>query len=115
MKRGRKMKLHEIRLRVLLFQENGMWIAQCLDYDFAVQGLSTRIALDAFERLIVGQITLDIENQLEPLQDIAQAPREYFDQFEKAYQLEAKRSFQPPQDILQMPSHAPEADLRIYA
>jgi hypothetical protein len=73
---------NEIRLRILLFQENSMWIAQCLDHDFATQGHSTRIALDALERLINGQIDLDIENQLEPLQDIPQAPKEYFDQFE---------------------------------
>jgi hypothetical protein len=92
-----------------------MWIAQCLDRDFATQGQSTRIALDALERLIVGQIALDIESQLEPLLDVPRAPKEYFDQFDKACQLEAKCSFQPPQDILQMPLLTPEADLRIYA
>ena len=108
------MKPHEIRLRVLLFQEDGMWIAQCLDYDFATQGRTTRIAQDALGRLIVGQITLDIEHQLEPLQDIPEAPRQFFDQFEKAYQLEAKHRFQPPQDILQT-DRADLRDLRIFA
>ncbi len=61
-------------VNVLLYQENGVWVAQGVEYDMAAQGNTDTEALDSFERVFLGQIHLDITRGLEPLQDIDPMP-----------------------------------------
>lgn len=94
---------HKISLRVLLFEENKTWIAQCLENDIATQGKSIADAMNALERTIIGQIALDVKNGIKPLSEIAPAPQSCFDKFEKAYLICDKPKFTLPQTILPRP------------
>jgi hypothetical protein len=111
------MTKHKISVRVLLYQENNMWIVQCWEYDFASQGGTTKRALDGFERLFLGQISLDIEDGIEPLSELEPAPVWRHEIFEKAnlvHQKEA-RTFNPVKDSFQHLVEPALEDLRIYA
>lgn len=55
---------------VLLTEENGIYLAQCIEYDIAAQGSSIEKAKRAFEKTIVGQIILDIQYGKKPLEGI---------------------------------------------
>lgn len=77
---------HDIKVRVLLYLDNNIWVTQGLEYDIATQGTSIPLALDSFERVFVGQIALDIGNGLKPLQNTERAPKEVFEKFESTKQ-----------------------------
>lgn len=87
----------ETGLKVLVFQEDKTWVAQCLEHDIAAQGSSIRHALDALGYTLLEQITLDQEDGLEPLSQIGQAPERYFSLFQKGLRLS---------DEIQIPSTA---------
>lgn len=84
-------------LSVLLLKGEVSWVVQCLEYDITAQGTSIRKAMKAFERTIVGQIVLDIKQGKEPLQDIGQAPKEYWEKFKHGDKLGEPESFQLPE------------------
>ena len=60
--------------QILIYQENNIWIAQCIEYDFATQGARMQDAIDALERIILGQAVLDAGDGIEPLSEILPAP-----------------------------------------
>ena len=83
-------------VRILLYQENNMWIAQCLSHDFATQGRTSQSALDTLERVMLGQEYLDIKNGIEPLSEIEPAPKWLWDMFKDEFALwsnASKRAF----------------------
>lgn len=47
------------------------WVAFHVEYDFVTQGKTRQLAMDAMERLIMGQIHLDTEDGIEPLSEIS--------------------------------------------
>ena len=73
----------DFKIRVLLIKEASMWAAQCLEFDIAAQGETQDEAKEAFGKTFLGQIALDISENREPLEDIAPAPQEFLDMFEK--------------------------------
>jgi len=88
------------KLSVLLLKEGESWAAQVLEYDIAAQGKTIKLASDALERTIVGQIVLDATNGAVPLSDIPQAPKRYWDQFFKdAERLDDRKSVRVPDEI----------------
>jgi hypothetical protein len=102
-KKGDKMASHEIKLRILLFEEENIWIAQCLENDIATQGALIKDAINAMERTILGQIALDVQDGIKPLSEIAPAPSSYFEMFDKAYRLCDKSKFTAPHKMLSRP------------
>ena len=80
------MTKHNFKVRVLLYQDSNFWVTQGLEYDIATQGTTIQLALDSFERVFLGQISLDINNGLEPLQNTEPAPKEWFETFESTQQ-----------------------------
>ena len=56
---------------VLSVSKGDKWIAFHQEYDFVAQGKTRQLALDAMERLIMGQVHLDIEDGIEPLSEIS--------------------------------------------
>lgn len=65
-----------ITLRLLLSKEDGLWIAQCLEYDIVAQGHTLRDVKYEFEKLLVGNIVAHLENGLEPFANTPKAPSE---------------------------------------
>jgi len=71
-------------LRVLLFKDQGLWIAQCLDYDIAAQAQTLKDVKYEFERLLVGHIVASLDNHLVPFANTPRAPQMYWNMFEEA-------------------------------
>ena len=74
-------------VNVLLFREtcghDSAWIAHCIEYDIAAYGGTVEEATDSFKRTFIGEIAIDIEHGLNPLERIPQAPRPIRDMFAK--------------------------------
>ena len=68
-------------VKVLLIQEDNLWSMQCLDYDLAAQGRTQEEVKDAFGKIFLGQIVIDIREGREPFENIGKAPQEFWDMF----------------------------------
>ena len=105
-----------IRISVLLLQEDNYWVAQGLEHDIAAQGRNISEAKEAFKKTIIGQIILDIKDNLKPLESIERAPQIYWNIFKKAERLTEQPKFAMPESV---PSpfmiDAMAKDLRIAA
>lgn len=86
----------ELRLTVLVQNEGPVTVAQCLEYDIAVQGPTPNECKRSFLRMVGSQILRD-------LQALPQAPQTYFD---KSVEFQA--------DGPLLPVLAPYARPRIY-
>lgn len=64
---------------LVLFQEDELWIAHCLEFDIAAQGKTEEEATRSFERIFVGQICLDLVNNKKPFEDFQKAPKAVWD------------------------------------
>lgn len=69
------------QLKVLFFKENGLWIAQCLDFDIAAQGSSMDLAVLRFIRTFMVQVELDLACKREPLTYVPKAPERFWEQW----------------------------------
>lgn len=82
---------HRIHLKIVFIREDGGWVAQALEHDFAAQGETREEALRALAQTIAGHFLLagrvGIEN---PLDDVQAAPALYWQLFERAAQKEVK-------------------------
>lgn len=72
-----------ILINAVAFPESGMWVAQCLEYDF-VSFAETRDELPrALMQQILAQINADLEDGHEPFFEFKPAPAKYWEMFEK--------------------------------
>ncbi len=92
---------HFLSLRVLILQCDGMYAAQCLDYDIVAQGASIAEAKASFERTIVGQILVDLKLGKVPLADFSPAPERLQRMFDRAERLEDQTPITLPPGIPQ--------------
>ena len=76
--------------KILLFQEGGGWIAQCLDHDIVTQGDNIKQAQERMILTIICQITLALKVGKTPLSDVEKAPEKYWKLFEQGLSLEFK-------------------------
>lgn len=70
------------RLKILLLNDRGPWIVQCLQYDIAAQGESVTKAWEAFNWTYWAQVLIDREKGIDPLSKLEPAPKEYWTRFE---------------------------------
>ena len=77
-----------LTVSVLLLKEQETWVAQCLEHDVAAQGDSIDEALDNFGAVFTGHVMLDVREGREPLTDIPQAPKVYWDRYNKGSRLD---------------------------
>ena len=77
-------KSTRIDLSVLLTQEGDFWVAQCLEYDIAAQGKDLREVKFRFAQTVVSQIAINVRFEQSPLEDISQAPEQYWNKFHDA-------------------------------
>ena len=89
-----------ILINAVAFQADGMWVAQCLEYNF-VSCAATRDELPgALMRQVLAQIELDLEDGREPFFEFKPAPAKYWQLFEKA-----KRRSKPIRKSSERPEH----------
>lgn len=74
-----------LELSVLLIEEDGgWWSAQCLEYDIAAQAKSLVDIRHEFEKMVVAHLLISHERNLEPFAGIDAAPKELWEEFDKA-------------------------------
>ena len=83
--------IKEVRLKVVIVNENGIWVSQCLDYDIAAQGESIRDSMEAFVQTVAAQILMDIKDEKTPLTDLPKAPEMYWDFYCNSQRMLSKR------------------------
>lgn len=77
----------ERRLRVLIFQEDGTWVAQVLEHNIAAHGETPYAALAAIQLSIKAHALFDTRYQRSPFSRLKPAPSIYFEAFERAQPL----------------------------
>lgn len=75
------------KLRVLLFKEDGWWVAQCLEHDIAAQAKTLAAVEFEIQRLIVLQLFASAHEGARPIAEIPPAP----ERFHRLYEDEAER------------------------
>lgn len=67
-----------LSVHVLVYREDDMWVAQCLDFDLADQGPDEPTAMRRVLHLLGHRIGMDLAAGRSPLADLPQAPEEFF-------------------------------------
>lgn len=71
----------DVALRVVVFREGTLWIAQALEKDINAQGTTAELAIASFERTLIGEIIADAKEGIEPLSTTLGAPPEFEPKF----------------------------------
>jgi len=95
----------EYRIRAVVFKEGDWWVAQCLEYRYAVPAKRLEDLPRELMRCLTWMIRLALEAGDEPFKGYTPAPRRYWKMFAHATPL--------PQTA--PPSSEPDVELRIAA
>ena len=71
-------------ISALLFQEEGWWSAQCLEYVIATQAKTLPDLHYELQRTLIGYFALAAELGTEPFENIEPAPKKFWDVFERS-------------------------------
>jgi hypothetical protein len=74
----------DLKIRAVLFQEEGWWVAQCLEYDIAAQARDQSDVLYELERILAGRCLLSASKGRLPFEGLPRAPRRYWVMYEQA-------------------------------
>lgn len=74
----------EHRLRAVLFQEDGLWVAQCLEVNVAAQAPAFKDILYELQRVLVGRFVYAEKRGIDALAGLPMAPKRYWEMFESA-------------------------------
>lgn len=85
MEAGRSFALH-----VLFVKDGASWVAQCLEYDLCAQAKTIGELKTRFVYTIVAQIMSDVKKGREPFAQVPQAPKSFWDIWERAEPLADK-------------------------
>ncbi len=77
---------------LLLYKEDGQWVAQALEYDIAAQGASISEAETRLSHVFAGHVRMAQMEGRRPLADIAPAPEYLWELFKTAEPLTHGRS-----------------------
>ena len=88
-----------ILINAVVFQAEGMWIAQCLEYDFVICAATRDDLPGALMRQVLAQIELDLADGREPFFEFKPASPKYWRMFEEARRrsLPIRRSAKRPE------------------
>lgn len=73
-------------LHVLVFKDDDLWIAQCLEYDIAVQARTIEELEENFVCSIIAHVMSSIEDKEAPFSTLPETPKEFWDMFQRAKQ-----------------------------
>ena len=89
--------MSKISLSVIIIPEGTSYVAQCLEKDITAQGTSIQKAIKNFKMTLAGWIISDIEESIEPLSKLPEAPKMYLNIFLKSQSISKKiNPFFPP-------------------
>lgn len=74
----------DLKMHAVLFQEEGWWVAQCLEHDIAAQARTQADLLYELQRLLAGYLLLGSELGRDLFHGMPKAPRRYWDLYERA-------------------------------
>ncbi len=75
----------EFRVSVILYPEDGLWIAQGVQFDITARGRTPIEASERFNDKFGAELVMSIElGDPEPLAGIGPAPREFWNMYENA-------------------------------
>lgn len=70
-------------LEVVLIEDDGWWIAQCLNFDIGAESLSKESAMAAFERVVIGHLLVDAMLGRPAFTGIGPAPEKFREMFQR--------------------------------
>jgi hypothetical protein len=73
-----------IIINAVIVQRDGMWVAQCLEYNFVSCAGTMDDLPRALLQQVVAQIQIDVADGHEPFFEFQPAPAKYWDMYEKA-------------------------------
>lgn len=68
-----------IYIRVLVFRQQGQWVAQCLEHDLVAQAPSEDEVMSSFIRLFKSRLIRDLNSGREPLKTLPPAPARFLE------------------------------------
>jgi hypothetical protein len=78
------MKTPDITISAIAFQESDGWVAQCLQYDIAVQAKTLPELQYELQRVLVSHIVISEESGQEPFAGLRPAPGKFWEMYERA-------------------------------
>jgi hypothetical protein len=74
----------QFRVSVVLYPEEGFWIAQGVQFDVTARGRTPLEASERFNDKFGAELVMSIELGEEPLAGVGSAPKEFWDMYESA-------------------------------
>ena len=84
-----KARKEKFSVTVLLLQEEGKWVAQCLEHDIAAQADTIKGVQQAFVKAFASQACVNIHHGKKPMEDVPPAPAVYRKSFKQALKVQA--------------------------
>ncbi|HEX9945212.1 MAG TPA: hypothetical protein VGG03_24645, partial [Thermoanaerobaculia bacterium] len=75
--------MSRITITAVVFRENGLWVAQCLEYNFVGCAENLDALPNELLRQIMAQVEADLEAGKPPFFGFKPAPKRYWDLFEE--------------------------------
>lgn len=81
----------QISMSAVLYQENGIWICQGLEFDITARGENPVAATRRFDEKVAAELVMSFEiGDEKPLSGIRPAPRQFWTMFDQAKMLDIK-------------------------
>ncbi len=88
-----------LEIKVLIFKDQNLYIAQCLEYDLAVQAEGLEDLRENFALELALQIENDIQNGEEPLSTLPETPRVFWEMYQRANPLQNPIDIKVPTEL----------------
>lgn len=102
-------------LNVIVLQRDGVWVAQCLQYDLTAQAEKLTDLPYELDRVLVGHMVIAAEHGEVPFENLDVAPQEYWELFEHASGRYERTQRPPAYRSKPQMLPPPETELRIAA
>ena len=103
---GGRIDMPEHRIRAVVFKEGEHWVAQCLEYRYAIQTRKIEDMPRVLRECLTAQILVSRELGIEPFNGFGPAPRRFWEMYERA---------EPFPESTQAPESSPEVEMRVAA
>lgn len=99
-----------IRIRAVMFKEQDLWCAQCIEHDIAVQATNPTELRRELADTLLSYIQIGIKEQCDPFASVPPAPKKFEDMWNAATSpIEEEKPISPPmQPIESGPSIVPK-------
>lgn len=77
-------------VRAVVFRDEDLWIAQCLEYDLATQGRTLEQLRERVKRLLLVRMAVSQKERRKPFGGLPKGPQEFWELWESAEALETQ-------------------------